>query len=122
MPLRNREAGGLAIVASFLLFKGDKNTPEKNQAWWDFSSPERNHPIGFHPSLFCDLSKRINHGYQGLAHQLQLSVFTFFCSRLPSPKALLSQFPIPAKRRLTGKTRNITPYVYTATKVRLTYP
>jgi len=59
-----------------LLFKRGNNTSEKKLANWDFSS-ERNGLISLHPSSFRDLSKQINHGYQGIIHQPQLSVFTF---------------------------------------------
>ena len=67
-----------------------------------FSPSERNGPTSFPPLLFRDLRKRINHGYQGTVHPLQLSVLAFFCFRLqaavPLLEALLSQLPNPRKR------------------------
>lgn len=89
-----------------MLFKRGKNTSRKYKPCGIlFSFRKKNRPISLPPVLFRDLRKRINHGYQGTIHPLQLSVFSFFVfvCRLPTPEALLSQSPNPPKRTPDGE-------------------
>ena len=89
-----------------MLFKRGENTSRKYKPCGIFFSfRKKNCPISLPPVLFRNLRKRINHGYQGTIHPLQLSVFSFFVflCRLPTPEALLSQLPNPPKRTPDGE-------------------
>lgn len=99
-----------------LLFKRGENTSEREQASWDFSSAGSNRPFSFH-SLLSQLDQtnqlRLSSIRPSSNHKSLLS-FVFFC-KPASPEPLPSRLSIPAKRCLTGKTRNSAGYYNTCT-------